>query len=227
MLFSITGCETKPNAETAYIEAFDKVIDIRTIFKAISLGGMMGTQTLNGVVEHLSSKQRDYVVIQAECIGNWVQKEYESDVHSRYHRTIGNEYIEIPFKITKVLEGNKKLVENIIDLQLEIPRLILTAPDHIESFKNMYTLTYYGATNHFVYPRIGYEYVLVLEYHKETGCIALYTGGGIICELSKPEDYYKYWCTIHNQPIREEIDYDFGIPPMYEEALERYNIKVK
>lgn len=33
---------------------------------------------------------------------------------------------------------------------------------------------------------------------------------------------------IHNKPIGEEIDYNYyGIPPMYYEALERYNIKVK
>jgi hypothetical protein len=131
-----------------------------------------------------------------------------------------------------VLEGNDDIVKDVKNLQLEITGLTLFKPEEFyanisEKNKDKPIISYSGSTHHFVYPRIGCEYVLILEYHKETDCIALYTGGGIICELSKPEDYYKYWCTIHNKPIREEIDYDYGIPPMYYEALERYNIKVK
>jgi hypothetical protein len=227
LVFGLSGCEVKQKAETAYIEAFDKVFDIRTIAKAISPGVLMTDQTLDGIIDYLSKERSDYVVIRAECTGNWVQKEYASYEHSRYHRTVGTTYIEIPLKIIKVLEGNEKIVEGLENLQLEVARLNMTEPIPDSPYGDKYILTYYGGTNHFVYPRIGCEYILVLEYHKETDCIALYEGGGIICELSKPKDYYKYWCTIHNKPIREEIDYDYGIPPMYYEALERYNIKVK
>ena len=237
LVLSLTGCEAKPKAaplaETAYIEAFDEVIDIRTAEKSISAESMMGETTLSEKVDYLMMRNRNFVIVRAECTGNWVQKSYDSEEHYNYHgKSRLNRYIEIPFSIKEVLEGNDDIVKDVKNLQLEITGLTLFKPEEFyaninEKNKDKPIISYSGATHHFVYPRIGCEYVLILEYHKETDCIALNTGGGIICELSKPKDYYKYWCTIHNQPIREEIDYDYGIPPMYYEALERYNIKVK
>ena len=219
LVFSLTGCEAKPKAETAYIEAFDKLIDLRDTTKIISPTSNFPDQSIEKAISNLTQKNRDYVVVRAECTGNWVQKNYENEDHKKFHKRGGETYTEIPFKIIKFLEGDKSILKDSDNLQLEIPELVVSGDEK--------SIGYNGTTHHFVYPRIGYEYILILEYHKETGCIALYTGGGIICELSKPEDYYKYWCTIHNKPIREEIDYDYGIPPMYYEALERYNIKVK
>ena len=76
LVFIMTGCEAKPKAETVYIEAFDKVIDLRDTTKIISPTSNFPDQSIDKIVSNLTQENRDYVVVLAECTGNWLQKNY-------------------------------------------------------------------------------------------------------------------------------------------------------
>lgn len=234
LTFSFTACSEK-DEDTVFVEWMGATIDLSKISRVISPTVMMGDQHLSDIVKSLTGKQRDFVIVRAECTGNWIQKNYDTEAHFKYHVPDNYYdldtffYIEIPFKITDVLEGNQSIVEQGDDIHVEIKELEVFAPSkEPNSHPHQFEMLYGGATNHFVYPRIGYEYVLVLEYCQETDCIVLYSGGGIICELTTPKEYFEFQKSLRNNKglPSKDVDYDKYIAPMYYETIERYNIKV-
>ena len=242
VVISVFGCSEKNNdqnikGQKTYIEYFSALVEVQPLNPGTSPnadGRLPNTyeEYLNGVQE----KYR-YVVVRAELTGNWVQKNFDEEEYSTYlkwdYEHSGNQmnewlrpYVEMPFQIKEVLEGDGSLVSKNESLNVVVPALAVVWISSITS-KYRYTeypltLVAYNTISHYARPRIGYEYIIILRYGEKTGGLFA-NPSDIICEISTPEEFFAW-----EQP-ETEWDPTKPLPVMkyYYEVLERYNITIE
>ena len=250
VVISVFGCSEKNNdqnnennndqnikGQKTYIEYFSALVDVQYIMPNIS-PHMNGAQlkTYDDYLNQVQAKNR-YVVVRAELTGNWVQKNFNEEEYSTYlkwwYENSGNQmnewlkpYMEMPFQIKEVLEGDGSLVSENESLNVVVPALAVKWVSSITS-KGKYTeypliLEAYHTIAPYVRPRIGYEYIIILKYGEKTG--GLFADPlDIICELSTPEEYFAW-----DHP---EAEWDptkpSPVPKYYYEVLERYSITIE
>ena len=250
VVISVFGCSEKNNdqnnennndqnikGQKTYIEYFSALVEVQSINPDISPNASGALpKTYEEYLNYVQEKNR-YVVVRAELTGNWVQKNFDEEEYSTYlkrdYENSGNKmkewlipYVEMPFQIKEVLDGDGSLVSENESLNIVVPALAVKWVSGITSkFKYTeypLTLEAYNTIAPYVRPRIGYEYIIILRYGEKTG--GLFTNpSDIICELSTPEEYFAW-----DHP---EAEWDptkpSPVPKYYYEVLERYNITIE
>lgn len=226
--------ESAEKIKTAYIDWFGVQIDLASIPRK-SLYDYDGESDFEPLIDWLKANNKQFAVLRVECTGNLIQKVYEDESHFRYHfpkydtDSVIRLYMEIPVKVIDVLEGDENIVNIGDNVSIEFPGLMLTSSNLAKPFgqwKNkqrydyMFHIYYAKFTPAFVFPRIGYEYVIIVLYNEETGCITS-QGRGPLCELSSVDEFLKY-----NEHIGSGISNDF-YEKQYKQVIKRYFIKIE
>lgn len=242
VVISVLGCSEKNNdqnikGQKTYIEYFSALVEVQSLDPCISpdSDGML-PKTYEDYLNRVQAKNR-YVVVRAELTGNWVQKNFNEEEYSTYlqwnYEHSGNQmnewlrpYVEMPFQIKEVLDGDGSLVCENESLNVVVPALAVKWKSGITSnyryTEYPLTLVAYNTIDSYVRPRIGYEYIIILRYGEKTG--GLFTNpSDILCELSTPEEYVAW-----DYPEGEwDPAKPWLIPKYYYEVLERYNITIE
>lgn len=240
VVISVFGCSEKNNdqnikGQKTYIEYFSALVEVQPLNPGTSpnANGRL-PETYENYLNQVNDR---YVVVRAELTGNWVQKNFNEEEYSTYlqwdYEHSGNRmnewlkpYVEMPFQIKEVLDGDESLVSENKSLNVVVPALAVKWLDSITTkFKYTeypLTLVAYNTIAPYVRPRIGYEYIIILRYGEKTG--GLFTNpSDIICELSTPEEYFEW-----DHP---EAEWDptkpSPVPKYYYEVLERYSITIE
>lgn len=126
VVISVLGCSEKNNdqnikGQKTYIEYFSALVEVQSLDPCISpdSDGML-PKTYEDYLNRVQAKNR-YVVVRAELTGNWVQKNFNEEEYSTYlqwnYEHSGNQmnewlrpYVEMPFQIKEVLDGDGSLV---------------------------------------------------------------------------------------------------------------------
>ena len=233
LVFCMTSCETEKKSDTVYVEWFGATIDLSNIDKYFPMYGEGIAKSLEDTIDYYVEKKMDFAVLRLKCTGNWIQKKYDEE-HFQKHSDIkihGHKmYMEIPFEVIDILEGNENLTEKGSSIQLEIPNMYVLLKnnpyDECEKEPNFF-FEYDEAYSRFEYPRIGYEYVVIVTKSSDGDCLR---ANIILCELSTPKEQYEIALKLrHYQKPGDnvKVDYDEYVAEKYYEVLERYNIKVK
>ncbi len=236
LIISMGGCEANKKADTVYVEWFGATIDLSNIDRIFPIRGDGMRRTLDKTIEYYENYEKNFAVLRVKCTGNWVQKLYEKE-HREKHTDIEifmnpNMYMEIPFEVIDILEGNGDLVQKGNEYKIEIPNLHVDLKNKDEPYAEwkeeaQFELYYEGTNLRFEYPRVGYEYIVIVEQPKGTDC---FVTNEIICELSTPKEQYEIAIKLHyyHEPGKNtKVNYDDYVAKLYYEALERYNIKVR
>lgn len=217
--------EVTEKISTAYVDWFGAKIDlssIKTITVAPNVDGF--GFNLAGEVDFYEERQSQYAVLRVECTGDLVQK-----VGEHLNRLTGimqtDLYMEIPFRVCEVLEGDSTIVNAGEDISIEFPGFFVSHKytnrprNEWENDNKMYV--YYRYDNDcLLYPRIGYEYVIIVVKENENSFVS--SGFGVICELLEIDKSVKYFeHVIENQFSRGSYE------RRYKQVMERYNIEIK
>jgi len=244
VVFTFNACtEKEPSSEnhqpikTAYIDYYGVKIDLKNVkTKEISPMSMLGPEsTLEEKLESLSENtQHQRVLVRAECMSDMIQKIYSDDTHFNYHFSDGGDYrrqyIAMPFKIKEILYGDESIIKEGDEVWVECLEAYLDmgcleyssiVNSQVWPTSLRTAFNYLGSTHRFIFPRIGYEYVIILSYHKKTNC---YTSKGALCELSDLEDYYEYHSNVYNY---KGTSVDESYEKIYKDVLKKFNLKIK
>lgn len=246
ILISVPSCnKTEEQAEqikkslTVYVDWFGVTIDVKELKKEISPNVLWNgpPTSFEEKLKSMNEANTEYAIVMVKCVGDWKQRAFEDDAHREQHKPYATAYlsplyIEIPYEIIGVLEGDFQTVESGEIISVEYPGLYVRSPGMFtpaEEWKNNSSvgIKYDGIAQEFIYPRNGYEYIIILHYNTDTGCYYS-SSAAAECELSSLEDLLEYYKSFYkiteNSKVPTEDDY---IPANYYEILERYNIKVK
>jgi len=238
VLIALTSCKQKdvPVGEfvsgevtekisTAYVDWFGAKIDLSSI-KSISIAPTSnGTNfDLDRAIGFYEERQMQYAVLRVECTGDLVQK-----VGEHLNRLTGimqtDLYMEIPFRVCEVLEGDSTIVNAGEDISIEFPGFFVSHKytnrprNEWENDNKMYV--YYRYDNDcLLYPRIGYEYVIIVTKEDENRFISL--THGVICELLEIDKSVKYFEHVIEKQF-SRVSYE----RRYKQVMERYNIEIK
>jgi hypothetical protein len=129
------GCEANKKADTVYVEWFGATIDLSNIDRMFPMRGDGMRRTLDKTIDYYEKYEKNFAVLRVKCTGNWVQKLYEKE-HREKHTDIEifmnpNMYMEIPFEVIDILEGNGDLVQKGNEYKIEIPNFKIIPSDKI------------------------------------------------------------------------------------------------
>ena len=274
-ILPITSCKKETN-KSVYFNYFGKLYDVTDPDVVSDYGDIIfppplyvnSYENFTDLIEKLGEDNfpegfSHFAVVRARCTGD-MRARVKDKEHYMTHSLLALEqtddkqweeagwkknYVEIPFEIVDVLEGDSSFLtigeEVFIETDFFLQNYFITWAsgdwedydyDNPNNEDDRHKYTLFGpAGEDSILPRVGYEYVFVVFYVEKTDCIYAkyrFFNYDFGCELSSPEDF----CSFRERYLGE-YEYKPGdrkyatpeqrMPKAYWEILERYNIEIE